>query len=160
MNNGGHYHDTPEAWRAEIGGAGGISNARALAKMFTPLALKDGTLLSSARIEDMSRPCAATQKDRTLMVPTRFGQGFMLNMDNRHSHPGDGNSLIIGESAFGHVGAGGSIGFADPDVRMAFGYSMTKMGAGILLNKRGQGLVDAAYAALGEDYPKPCFHKI
>jgi CubicO group peptidase (beta-lactamase class C family) len=44
------------------------------------------------------------------------------------------------------VGAGGSIGFADPAQGLAFGYSMNQMGPGILLNERGQSLVDAAYA--------------
>ena len=32
---------------------------------------------------------------------------------------------------------------------MSFGYSMNRMGLGILLNDRGQGLVDAAYRLLG-----------
>ena len=48
-----------------------------------------------------------------------------------------------------HVGAGGSIGFADPEHELAFGYSMNRMGPGILLNERGQALVDAAYRSLG-----------
>jgi CubicO group peptidase (beta-lactamase class C family) len=58
-------------------------------------------------------------------------------------------TAIIGDKAFGHVGAGGSIGFADPECHLGFGYSMTKMGAGLMLNDRGQMLVDAAYTALG-----------
>ena len=58
-------------------------------------------------------------------------------------------SVIVGRDAFGHVGAGGSIGFADPECRLAFGYSMSKMGAGLLLNDRGQTLVDTAYRCLG-----------
>jgi len=147
MNNGGHFQDAPEAWQAEIGGAGGISNARALAKMFAAL-WGDNAYLSHARIEDMRTLCSQTQKDRTLQIPTRFAQGFMLKMDNRDTHPGDGNSVLIGDSAFGHVGAGGSIGFADPDKAMGFGYTMTRMGSGILLNTRGQSLIDAAYNAL------------
>ena len=43
----------------------------------------------------------------------------------------------------------GSIGFADPDCRMSFGYVMNKMGVGLMLNQRGQSLVDAAYQSLG-----------
>ena len=32
---------------------------------------------------------------------------------------------------------------------MSFGYTMNQMGLGLLLNDRGQSLVDAAYKALG-----------
>jgi hypothetical protein len=32
---------------------------------------------------------------------------------------------------------------------MSFGYAMNRMGTGLLLNERGQSLVDAAYGALG-----------
>ena len=44
---------------------------------------------------------------------------------------------------------GGSLGFADPECHMSFGYNMNRMGSGILLNERGQALVDAAYTSLG-----------
>jgi CubicO group peptidase (beta-lactamase class C family) len=47
------------------------------------------------------------------------------------------------------VGAGGSIGFADPSEGLSFGYAMNRMGEGILLNDRGQALVDATYRSLG-----------
>ena len=42
-----------------------------------------------------------------------------------------------------------AIRFADPAVGLALGYSMNQMGPGILLNERGQSLVDAAYACCG-----------
>ena len=56
---------------------------------------------------------------------------------------------MLSSAAFGHVGAGGSLGFADPEARLSFGYVMNRQGAGILLNDRGQSLVDAVYRALG-----------
>jgi len=85
--------------------------------------------------------------DNTLQIPTRFSEGMMLSTDNRDL-PGEGNSVILGAQAFGHVGAGGSIGFADPEAGFSFGYTMNKMGGGILLNDRGQSLVNAAYKCL------------
>ena len=91
----------------------------------------------------------ATQRDATLLVPTRFGPGFMKSMDNRALNLGPGTSVIMGEQAFGHVGAGGSIGFADPEAGLAFSYTMNQMGSGILVNDRAQSLIDAAYRALG-----------
>ena len=141
-NNGGWHFDTPESWQAEICGAGGISNARGLAAMFGSL-FGNSPLLSKARIDAMRTPVSEGM-DRTLCIPTRFGEGFMLSIDNRDL-PGDGQSAIFGDGAFGHVGMGGSIGFADPEAGFSFGYTMNKMGGGILLNPRGQLLVDAAY---------------
>jgi hypothetical protein len=44
---------------------------------------------------------------------------------------------------------GGSLGFADPRERLSFGYVMNKQGRGVLLNERGQSLVDAVYRSLG-----------
>ena len=156
LNNGGHQGDTRAAYAAEMGGGGGISNARALARMFEPLAnggANDGTndgikLLSRERIEDMRQLSMQNECDETLLIPTRFAQGFMLRMDNRGLT--SGNAVRIGENAFGHVGAGGSLGFADPSSRLAFGYTMNRMGGGLLLNERGQALVDAAYHCLGQ----------
>ena len=49
---------------------------------------------------------------------------------------------------FGHPGAGGSLGFADPDARIGFGYVMNRMGPYILLDPRAIALVDALYSCL------------
>lgn len=153
MNTGGHRSDTPAAWRAEFGGGGGMANARALAGMYAPLAnggVHNGVRIVSAdQIERMRAVSVATQVDATLLMPTRFSLGFMRSMDNRRRPAGHMESMILGRSAFGHAGAGGSVGFADPEVGLAFGYAMNRMGAGILLNERGQALVDATYRALG-----------
>ena len=149
LNNGGWSPNDPAAHRAEIGGAGGISNARGQVAMYTPLAVNDGSLVSKERVAHMSRVSVATSRDATLLVPTRFASGFMKSMDNRALPMGDQMTAIMGETGFGHVGAGGSIGFADPDCAMAFSYTMNRMGAGLLMNARGQSLIDAAYRALG-----------
>jgi len=153
LNSGGYAPDAPESYAAEIGGGGGIANARALAGMYAPLANggehQGVRLLSPERIEAMRTVSVATECDATLQMPSRFGQGFMRSMDNRDRPSGAMESALLGREAFGHAGAGGSIGFADPECTLAFGYSMTKMGAGILLNERGQALVDATYRCLG-----------
>jgi CubicO group peptidase (beta-lactamase class C family) len=97
----------------------------------------------------MGEVSMATNEDATLLLPTRFALGFMKSMDNRRRSRGDRDSVLLSAAAFGHVGAGGSIGFADPPEHLAFGYSMNRMGQGIMLNERGQSLVDAAYRAIG-----------
>ena len=73
----------------------------------------------------------------------------MKAVDNRRVASTVNASLLIADSAFGHVGAGGSLGLADPGCRMSFGYAMNRMGTGLLMNERGQSLVDAVYRALG-----------
>ena len=149
MNSGGWDFNDRKGQAAEIGGGGGLSNARGQVAYYTELATNSGKLVSSDRIPAMSMVSTATQRDATLLIPTRFASGYMKSMDNRRGGYGPGTSAIMGEKAFGHVGAGGSIGFADPECGMAFSYTMNQMGNGILLNDRGQSLIDAAYASLG-----------
>jgi CubicO group peptidase (beta-lactamase class C family) len=127
---------------AEIGAANGFTNARGLAGMYAPLANDGGKLVSAKTAREMGRISMATHEDATLLIPTRFALGFMKSMDNRALGL---ESAILSEEAFGHVGAGGSIGFADPAKRMSFGYTMNRLGPGLLLNPRGQSLIDAAY---------------
>jgi CubicO group peptidase (beta-lactamase class C family) len=149
MNTGGWDWNDRKNQAAEIGGGGGLSNARGQVAWYTELATNSGKLVSADRLAAMSMVSVATQRDATLLIPTRFASGYMKSMDNRRLGLGPGTSAIIGEQAFGHVGAGGSIGFADPDCGLAFSYTMNQMGGGLLLNERGQSLIDAAYEALG-----------
>ncbi len=149
MNNGGWDWNSRRSQSAEIGGAGGVSNARGQVAMYTPLACNDGRIVSADRLFAMSMVSTATQRDATLLAPTRFASGFMKSMDNRALPNGHLMSVVLGAAAFGHVGAGGSIGFADPECGLAFSYTMNQMGNGLFLNARGQSLVDAAYRALG-----------
>ncbi|MDP1748363.1 MAG: serine hydrolase domain-containing protein [Reyranella sp.] len=139
---------------AEIGAANGITNARGLAGMYAPLANGGGKLVDGRTLARMGEVSMATHDDATLRIPTRFALGFMKSMDNRRRSLGaklfgeDCDSVILGSAAFGHVGAGGSLGFADPAAGLSFGYTMNRMGPGLLMNGRGQPLVDAAYLSL------------
>ena len=140
---------------AEIGAANGVTNARGLAGMYAPLANGGGKLVDGKTLARMGEVSMATHDDATLRIPTRFALGFMKSMDNRKRSVGaklfgpDVDSAIMGSAAFGHVGAGGSLGFADPVAGLSFGYMMNRMGPGLLMNERGQALIDAAYLSLG-----------
>ena len=70
-------------------------------------------------------------------------------MNNLGRSGGALESLILGQQAFGHAGAGGSLGFAEPELGLSFGYVMNQMGPGILLNERSQTLVDTLYQSQG-----------
>lgn len=138
--------NTPAGRAAEIGAAGGVTNAAGLCGLYAALVPEGPLGFSAERLDSFTIATSATHLDGMLLQPTRFGPGFMLRMDNRASAYGD--SLIIGRGAFGHVGSGGSLGFYDPDCELAFGYTMNRLGPGFLLNPRGQALVDAAYASV------------
>ena len=83
-------------------------------------------------------------RDAVLTLPTRFGTGFMLPL------PGGVFECGPGAHTFGHPGRGGSIGFADPDARLAFGYVTNQYITGTARHpdRRVASLVDAVYAAL------------
>ncbi len=142
-----------EGRAAEIGAGNGITNARNLAGMYAALA-NGGTqnghrLVGPDTLARMGRVSMATREDATLVIPSRFALGYMKSMDNRRLTGTDAASCLMSDAAFCHVGAGGSHGFADPESKLAFGYTMNQMGLGLLLNDRGQALVDETYKALG-----------
>lgn len=163
FNSGGHMlpgsdgtlgFNLRAAHAAEIGAAGGISNARGLAGMYAPLAnggsLKGVNLVSMDSLSRMGAVSSASALDACILAPTRFSLGYIKSVDNRRE-PGctENDSVILSEDAFGHSGFGGALGFADPVERMSFGYVMNRMGEGLGINQRGQSLVDAAYLSLG-----------
>ena len=153
FNTGGFKADAPESYLAEFGAGGGLTNARGLAKMYAPLAqqgaTRDKQFMSPDQVQVMAETAVRGGIDRTLMMPTHFSSGFMKTMNNLDRPGGALESLIFGPKAFGHAGAGGSLGFAEPELGLSFGYVMNQMGAGILLNERGQTLVDALYQSQG-----------
>ena len=153
LNTGGYLsrpdYDSRAAHAAEIGAAGGITNARGLAGMYAPLACGGKGLVSRDVLARMAAVSSATGQDAALLIPTRLSLGFMKSLDNRRQPRGHHDSVILSEDAFGHAGLGGAIGFADPRAEMSFGYTMNKMGTGAGLNERGQSLVDAVYRSLG-----------
>ncbi|SEK05688.1 CubicO group peptidase, beta-lactamase class C family [Sphingobium sp. AP50] len=155
MNSGNDHNATSvnsyQRRLAENPAAGGIMTAKGLARTYAPLAL-DGSidgirLVRPARLPDMRTVRSACGIDPVLNVATTFTYGFSKSWGDRRI--GEGEFVVIGEHAFGTPGAGGSIGFADPEARLSFGYVMNKVGPGIGLNTRGQSLIDAAYRSLG-----------
>ena len=145
--------DSRLAHAAEIGAAGGLTNARGLAGMYAPLACggraRGHEFVDPDAIAKMAAVASASSRDFTLLAPMRFSLGFFKSMDNRRAPEGLRDSMFLPEPAFGHPGYGGSIGFADPESGVSFGYTMNRMGPGMLLNERGQSLIDATYLSLG-----------
>jgi len=142
-------YDSRAAHQAVLPSQGGITNARGLAGMYAPLALGGGQLVDADTLKQMSAVSSAIGVDATLLIGLRIALGFWKSSDNRQGPPGARDSIVLSEEAFGHPGMGGSLGFADPGAKMAFGYTMNKQGRGVCLNERGQSLVDAVYRTLG-----------
>jgi CubicO group peptidase (beta-lactamase class C family) len=132
------------AWRgAEIPAANGHATARALATLYSALAcggtLDGYRLLTPASIERAYTE-QANGPDLILGVVTRWGLGFQLNQAIAPLGPNP--------RTFGHTGAGGSLGFADPDARVSFGYVMNQMGSDPLIDGRAAALFNAMYAEI------------
>jgi CubicO group peptidase (beta-lactamase class C family) len=132
------------AWReAEIPSTNGHGTARGVARIYQALAAGGG--IDGVEIVDRGFLAEAASehvygKDRVLHRPTRFGLGFQLTQKERPLGPG--------RRAFGHFGAGGSLGFCDPEVRLAFGYVGNQIGPR-WQNPRNRALIDAVYLSLG-----------
>jgi CubicO group peptidase (beta-lactamase class C family) len=130
-------------WRlAEIPSTNAHATARGVARVYAALA-GGGAVNAVHILSDETLRAAATEHsygtDLVLDRPARFGLGFQLTHPERLMGPNP--------RAFGHFGAGGSLGFCDPDSGMAFGYVTCDMGPR-WQNPRNQALIDAVYACL------------
>lgn len=131
-------------WRAaEIPAGNGHGTARSLAQLYGALAR--GGELKGVRVmskEQVAR-CSIEQSngpDELLIINTRFSLGFMM------SQPG--SELGPNPKSFGHPGAGGSLGYADPEAKIGFGYTMNKMETSLLIDPRATALIEAVYESL------------
>jgi CubicO group peptidase (beta-lactamase class C family) len=139
----GELMNTPEAHQAEIPAINGIMTARDLARMYACLAnygALDGVRLIS---EGTVRKATARQTykpDKVIILPVAFSMGYM---NGAPSWP-QGER----ETAFGHPGFGGSIGFADPEIEMSFGFVCNVLTMGLTGAGRASQLADAARASI------------
>lgn len=129
-----------DAWRsAEIPSANTHASARGIARIYADLLA--GQLVSTHALKE-----ATTEQvygnDLVLQRPTRFGLGFQLTHPQRPLGPNP--------EAFGHFGAGGSLGFADPKAGIAFGYVTSTMSGAGWQSPRNRALINALYTSLGE----------
>ena len=131
------------AWRvAEMPSTNGHASARAVARIYSVLACGgaiDGVRLLRTETIERAIAEASSGPDLVLRRPSRFGLGFQLTQPER--------PLGTNPRSFGHFGAGGSLGFADPDAQLAFAYTMNQPGPR-WQNPRNRALIDAVYASL------------
>ena len=143
------------AWRAaELCSANGHTNARALARFYAALGAWtrgeafDGVQPLSAAALEQARTEQVSGMDKILQLDNRIALGYML--------PSPMRRFSANPRAFGHAGAGGSLGFTDPENGVSFGYAMNQMqpgGAGG--DARWWGLIQGMYDAIGVAYTPP-----
>ena len=129
---------------AELPAANGVTNARSLARMYAAtVGAVDGVTTGPLLTADQVAAASFTQTrgaDMCLFFETTFGLGYMTA--SPFSPYGSARS-------FGHAGAGGSVGFADPENGLGFGYVMNRMLANLSGDPRSGGLLRAVYDASG-----------
>jgi len=136
---------TPEWRRADVGAANGHGNARSVARVQSVVSnggeVEGVRLLSPPTIERIFE-VQADGVDLVLGLPLRFGLGYGLPSALTPFVPPGARACFWG-------GWGGSLVVNDLDRRMTVAYMMNKMEAGLVGDRRGMSVVQAAYAATG-----------
>jgi len=140
--SGSHWINHPRWREAEVPSTNGHGHARSVARIYS--ALVQGGEIDGVRILSRDAIAVATSEqvngyDRITDRPSRFGIGFQLTQPERPLGPNPG--------AFGHFGAGGSLGYCDPQAGIAFGYVTNEMGPR-WQNPRNRALIAALYDSL------------
>ncbi|MGB6164304.1 MAG: serine hydrolase domain-containing protein [Pseudonocardiaceae bacterium] len=129
---------------AELPACNGISTARSLCRMYAALSM-DGELagvriVSSASIDRFAQaqPLAGTKDGGFGLGYMRFPMQMLASSHELKVRPG--------RQSFGHSGAGGALGFADRDNRLAFAYVKNRI---LRLPTPTYNLVRSVYRCLG-----------
>ena len=144
MHTGEMEANTTKWRKAEIPAANGHGTARSIAKLYGALAIggsRDGVHVLSPETIEMARQTESDGKDLVLgRLHTRFGLGFMLGTEDVSMGPN--------KDALGHGGAGGSLGFADPDNKISLGFTMNQMHPGVTAWKTATDVAESVYNTL------------
>ena len=134
----------PKAWGAALPALGGIGTASGLAKFYQVLLGHIEGPLEPAMLGALATR-SVQGDDRVLMKPTAFGAGTQFDPLDA---AGKKTRTLYGPvpASFGHPGAGGSHGFADPVNGLSFGYVMNQMELSVMPGKRCTALIDALYS--------------
>ena len=141
ISTAGDNHFNSRAVHAtEMPGANGITNARSLARLYAAtIGEVDGVRLLDTESMNAARTQRVSGDDTTLLTPSRFGAGFWLH---------NAGAPMIQDGSFGHPGAGGSLGYANPELGIGYGYVMNRMGNNLTGDPRNIALSDAVRTCL------------
>lgn len=128
----------------EMPAVNGTATARSIAKLYGAAATGDGALGLSRAVRDALEGPAVKPtgrlRDRIMHVDSLYSLGFGKPT----------STWVFGSSdkAYGWPGAGGSVGFADPDTGIGFGYVMNRMGYHLFSDPRELALRQALFGDL------------
>ncbi|MFA9431164.1 serine hydrolase domain-containing protein [Egicoccus sp. AB-alg2] len=127
----------------EVPSGGAVASARAIATAYGAFAAPGGPLdLRQETIDALAAPATPARQgwyDACFRGPAKFSLGFMKPSE----------TFAFGaDTAFGAPGAGGSMGFADPALRLGYGYVTDRMGMDLRGDPRDVALRQALHAAL------------
>ena len=127
---------------AEVPAANGVTDARSIARMYAAcIGEVDGIrLLGPEQVRRATTQLTEGPNTVLMDMDIQFGLGFMLRTDLL---------ALGGPRSFGHFGAGGSVGWADPEAELSFGYVMNRMDLGLAGDTRSYNLINACYDAIG-----------
>jgi CubicO group peptidase (beta-lactamase class C family) len=127
----------------EVPAGNGVGTARAIARAYSAFAEggRELGITPETFLQIISPPQVAVPKDVVLGVPSYFSLGFLK--------PGPEVAFGTTPRAFGAPGAGGSLGFGDPDARLGYGYVMNKLDFYLENDPREKALREAVYRAIG-----------
>lgn len=127
---------SPTLLGGEIPSSNGVSTARSIARLYaSTIGEVDGFRLLDADTVARAATPQTSGPDKVIGLEMPFGLGYMTPLP--FGPPG----------CFGHVGAGGSLGIADPADEWSLGYVMNQMELGLTGDARGTGLIEAAAAS-------------
>lgn len=140
--------NSPALRAAELPAANGVGDARSLSRLYAALVgdvHADERFPAGSQVFEPATIAAATTRqtegnDQVLFIESAFGLGYFLSSPF---------APYGGAASFGHTGAGGSLGFADPDNGLGCGYVMSKMQQSLTGDARSSRLIKATYAAAG-----------
>jgi CubicO group peptidase (beta-lactamase class C family) len=142
-------YDLPEVQRLEIPATGGIGEARAVARIYGSLASGGRELgLDESTLHALETPAPPPSEGRRDLIvdldDVAYTVGYIKPTSWSHFGSAAGR-------AFGAPGAGGSFGFADPDVAIGSAYLPNRLGFKMSDDPRELALRDALYVdVLGE----------
>lgn len=132
----------PAFWKASLPAMNGVATARSLAKVYAALSMGgelDGVRLVSEEVLRKSAEVQTRRADKVAIYPLHWKLGY---------HRTDAFLMDV-PAAFGHFGLGGAGGWANPELKLSFGYVHSAFPFSMSGQTRTVMMTAAVYESLG-----------